>query len=120
MLRDLRPVHNVPECFEIIRALVLVLKIVGMFPNIAAQNWSALAAGDRLAHQRIVLIRGGANLQLAAIGDEPYPAGSETSQASRFKLFLEGIKAAKRAVDSFSHLSRRCAASFWSEQFPEK
>src|SRR5687768_13866362 len=47
---DLRPVHDVPKGLQVIRPFVLVFEVVGMFPNIDAENGSALTPGDGFAH----------------------------------------------------------------------
>src|SRR5688572_22350548 len=50
-LADFGPVHDVPPTLEIVRAFVLVLKIIGMLPNIAAED------GLVAIHEWIVLVR---------------------------------------------------------------
>src|SRR5258708_37244472 len=62
------PVDDVPPRGEVVGPAVLVLQIVGMFPDIDAEN--------RLFafHQRAVLVRGALDEQLAAGVDPPRPA----------------------------------------------
>src|ERR1035437_113625 len=61
------PIDDVPEGFQEVGALVLVFEIVGVFPDVTADDGLAFAAGDGFAHERIVLVRRGDNLQLAVV-----------------------------------------------------
>jgi len=36
---DFCPVHQVPEGIDVIRTLVLILQVVGVFPHIQAKDW---------------------------------------------------------------------------------
>src|SRR5689334_8428490 len=56
ILRHLSPIDDVPKRLEIIGAAILVLEVVGVFPNVAAEERFALHASDSLAHDWIVLI----------------------------------------------------------------
>src|SRR4051794_14987108 len=64
---DLAPVHHVPPGRDIVRPPVLVLQIVGVLPDIEAE--------DRLlaVHERVVLVRRAHDRQLAAVADQPGP-----------------------------------------------
>jgi len=55
------PVHNIPPGLDIVRPLVLVLQIIGVFPDIDAQDGCLPIA------YRTVLIGGAQHLQLALI-----------------------------------------------------
>src|ERR1039458_4856185 len=79
---------------EIIRALVLVFQIIGVFPDIRADDGLAFAAGHGVAHEGIVLVRRGDDLQLAVVRHQPDPAAAETSDARSLELRLEIIEAA--------------------------
>ena len=35
---DLVPVHNVPPCFDVVGATILIVQIIGVFPNIDAED----------------------------------------------------------------------------------
>ena len=117
---DRIPVHHVPERLEIIRALVLIFQIIRVFPDVAADDRLAFAAGDGLAHERIVLVRGGNDFQFAVVGDEPDPAAAETAEARRFKLRLEIIEAAERGLDVVREFAGGRAAGVRAENFPEE
>jgi hypothetical protein len=47
-----------------------------VLPNVHAEDGLAFAAGDGFAHDRIVLIGGGNDFQLAGVDDEPGPAAA--------------------------------------------
>ena len=55
---NFRPVDDVPDRFQIVGAAILVFEIIGVLPNVHAEHRFALAAGDGLAHSRIVLVGG--------------------------------------------------------------
>src|SRR5258708_32844347 len=65
------PVDDVPPRGEVVGPAVLVLQIVGMFPDIDAEN--------RLFafHHPAVLVRGALDVQLAARGHQPPPAAAQ-------------------------------------------
>ena len=63
-----------------------------MLPDVEAEDRLAFDPGDGLAHDRVVLIRGGADLELAAVHDEPGPAAAEAPGAGRVELLLELIE----------------------------
>src|SRR3954468_20113387 len=70
-LVDRFPVHYVPPRGQVIRTLVLVAQVVGVLPNIVAEDGKIAFA----IHQRIVLIGGRADLEFAGGGaDEPNPS----------------------------------------------
>jgi hypothetical protein len=96
ILRDFVPINNIPERFQIIRALVLVFQIIRVFPNVAAENHFAFATGDGFAHERVILIRRGNDFQFSIVGNEPNPAAAETADARRFKFRFEFVEAAER------------------------
>src|SRR5712692_4877841 len=63
------PVDHVPPGVEIVGTAVLVLKIVGVLPDIVAHDWMVAI------HQWAVLVGGGDDLELATpIEDQPGPA----------------------------------------------
>ena len=81
----------------------------------------AFDASDRFAHDRVVLVGGGADLQLAAIDDEPRPAAAEAACAAGFDLLLELLEIAESGIDRFREFARRLVRfAAFSEQLPEK
>ena len=53
---DLVPIHHFPPRREVVGTAILVFEVVGMLPDIAAQNWGFAAAHSW--HQGVVLIGG--------------------------------------------------------------
>src|SRR5207253_4791368 len=70
-LRDLVPVHDVPPRGEVVRALVLVLEVVRVLPDVVAEE-----RGLPL-HERRVLVGRALDRELAAAQEEPRPAAAE-------------------------------------------
>src|SRR5947209_18525216 len=85
-LADLRPVDHVPPRRDVLGPAVLVLEVVGMFPDVEAE--------DRRAplHQRAVLVGGGFDTQrAAAVQREPGPAAAEAARRCPGELVLERV-----------------------------
>src|SRR3954449_6445337 len=73
---DLRPVDHVPPRRDVLRPAVLVLEVVGVFPDVEAE--------DRRAplHERAILVGRGLDAQrAAAIQCEPGPAAAEAARS---------------------------------------
>src|SRR5437660_6352414 len=70
-LRDRAPVHDVPPGIDIIGAFVLVLQIIGVFPDVDTDD-RYLAV-----HVRTILVGGAENLKLAIGQDQPGPAAAK-------------------------------------------
>ena len=117
---DFCPVDDVPERLEIIGALVLIFQVIRVFPDIHAQDDFAFGAGNGLAHERIILVGGGDDFELAAVGHEPRPATAETANAGGFKFGLEVGEGAERAVDGIGEFAGGRAARLGAEDAPEK
>src|SRR2546426_209701 len=75
---------DVPDCFQIIGASVLVFEIIGVFPHVHAEDRLAFAAGNDFAHQRIVLVGGGNDLEFAFVHHQPDPTAAEAAGLGRF------------------------------------
>lgn len=84
---------------EVVGAAVLVVEVVGVFPHVHTQNRGAADARDGFAHQRVVLVGGGHDIELAVLDDQPRPARAEAGLGGVFELLLEGVEAAEGAVD---------------------
>src|SRR6476659_5532591 len=71
-LVDVIPVHEVfQERLEIVRAAVAVVDVVGVLPDVAAENRRGAM------HQRILTVRRLGDFELAALDLQPAPAGAE-------------------------------------------
>src|SRR4051812_18437451 len=79
-LVDLRPVHDIEPGADVVGAAILVLEIIGVFPDVNPEQRSLAL------HDRAVLIRCAFNRQLAAAGDHPGPAAAEPADASLGEL----------------------------------
>ena len=90
---DFGPVDDVPEGLDVVGAAVLVVEVVGVFPDVEAEDWG-FAFG-----QRGVLVGGAFDGQLALVGDEPGPAAAEPLGGGVVKQFLELLEAAEGGVD---------------------
>lgn len=53
VLDDLVPVDDIPPGVYVVRTSVLVLQVVGVLPNVQAQDWHHVDVGDA-AHQWVI------------------------------------------------------------------
>ena len=83
------PVHDVPPRGDIVGALVLVFEVVGVLPDIEAEQRRAFTTGDSLAHDGVVLIGGGDDLQLALVERQPRPTAAEPARGGFAKILFE-------------------------------
>src|SRR5687767_8937287 len=84
--RDLRPVDDVPPGGDVVRPAVLVLQVVGVLPDVDAED------RGHPVRERSVLIGGRGHLEDTAVRDEPRPAASEPVRACVGDLLLEGVE----------------------------
>src|SRR5205809_7740769 len=93
-LGDSLPVDRVEPGRDVVRALVLVLEVVGVLPHVHAED-----RGHAL-HVRAVLVGVALDRELAArVGDEPSPAAPELTDRGLGELFLERVVRTESAVD---------------------
>ncbi len=78
---------------EIGGALVLVVEIISVFPNIDGQQRIEVTVGKCIAIMRFL------NRQLAVLFGKPDPAAGKMSGAAFFQLFFQGIDRPESAVD---------------------
>src|SRR5271170_5200025 len=88
-LVDLVPVDGVPPGGEVVGALVLVLEVVGVLPDVVAED------GVEALGEGVVLVGGGEDGELAALEDEPAPAGAELFGGGLVEGLLEGLEVAE-------------------------
>src|SRR3954466_13595117 len=74
-LRHLVPVDHVPPRLQVVRALVLVLEVVGVLPDVDPDQ-RRLARGDRRA-----LVRRAGHGEPGSVVNEPGPAAAELAHA---------------------------------------
>src|SRR3954453_9152976 len=103
---DVFPVHEVlDERLEIIRTTVAVVDVVGVLPDVAAEDRGGAV------HQRILAVRGLGDLELAVLDLEPGPARAELTDARRLEVRLELLEAAEVLVDLLLDLARQLGAA---------
>src|SRR5205823_14605631 len=79
-LRDGAPVHHVPPGIDVVGTLVLIFQVVGMLPDVDAED------GRLAVHEGAILVRRAEDLQLAVGEDEPGPAAAEAADAGLLDL----------------------------------
>lgn len=90
-----------------------------MLPHVGGQQDGAHFG--RVVHQRVVLVRGRGDLQLAVLQDQPGPARTELTGAGRVEVSLELVHAAQFGVDLGGQFGRGLAArADRGQQFPEQ
>src|SRR2546423_1936689 len=93
-LGDGLPVDGVEPGGDVVRALVLVLEVVGVLPDVHAED-----RGHAL-HVGAVLVRIALDRELAArVGDEPSPSAAELAYRGFGELLLESVIRAEGALD---------------------
>src|SRR6202030_500085 len=91
---DRVPVDHVPPGFDIIGPAVLVIQVVGVLPNIDAENRCITV------HERTVLVRRRDDFELATLVlDQPRPTAAETADARGGQFLLESIEATAGGLD---------------------
>src|SRR6476660_9063175 len=93
-LVDVVPVHEVfQERLEIIRTAVAVVDVIGVLPDVAAEDRRGAM------HQRILAVRRLGDFELAALDLQPAPAGAELADAGGGEIGLELVEPAEVLVD---------------------
>ena len=109
VLTDLVPVDHVPPVADVLGPAVLVLEVVGMLPNVKAEDGEHDLIKDAL-HERIVLVGRADQLELVAglVDADPDPARSEEGAGSgtSLELLLHLIHGAEGLVDELLQLGR--------------
>lgn len=88
------PIDNSPQGLEVRGAAVLVVEVVGVFPDVEGQEGFE-AVGDGVVGAGVLADGQGAG----GIGLEPHPAGPEEADALGDELFLEGFEGAPLGFD---------------------
>src|SRR5687768_10777599 len=70
----LGPIDHVPPGGEVVGSAILILEIVGVLPDIHAED------GLLAVHQRVVLIGRADDLEFPAVVDQPRPAAAEARE----------------------------------------
>ncbi|SPE28485.1 putative Phosphomannomutase [Acidobacteriia bacterium SbA2] len=111
---DLVPVGDVPPGGEIFGAAVVVFQIVGVLPDVVAED-GVEALGDW-----VVLIGGAEDLHFAVgFAGEPDPSAAELLGAGVVEFGLEIFEVAESFVDHVGDGAGGIAAAFGLHNFPE-
>src|SRR5205085_2975698 len=89
------PVDDVPPGREIVGALVLVLEVVRVLPDVDAEDRHVVEG----LQDRAVLVRRRVDGEAGAVPDEPRPAGAEPLHARVVHLRPERVERVERVVD---------------------
>src|SRR6266849_6425211 len=93
-LGDGLPIDGVEPGRDVVRALVLVLEVVGVLPHVHAED------RGHAVHVRAVLVGVALDRELATrVCGEPSPAAPELADRGFRDLLLERVVRAERAVD---------------------
>lgn len=106
---------SVPPGGQAVGSLVLIFQVVGMLPDVDAEDRRA-----RLVHQRVVLVRRGGDPR-DAVGRQhvPGPTAAEARHRGLVDLLLHPVQIAERGVNRLDDLSARFAAR-WTHDRPER
>ena len=88
------PIHNPPQRIQMCGTAVLVVEVVGVFPDVEGQE-GAEAVGDGVVGAGVLADGQGAG----GIGLEPDPAGAEEADALGDELCLEGFEGVPLGFD---------------------
>ena len=88
------PIDNPPQGLEVRGAAVLVVEVVGVFPDVEGEEGPE-AVGDGVVGAGVLADGQGAG----GIGLEPHPPGAEEADALGDELLLEGLEGAPLGFD---------------------
>ena len=93
-LVDFFPVHHIPPGLQILGTAVVVLEIVGVLPDVVAEN------GMESLRYRAVLVRRGENLHFAlGVASQPDPSAAKLARAGGVEFFLKSLEVAESLLD---------------------
>src|SRR4029077_6691526 len=101
---DLVPVDDVPEGLDVFGPAVLVLQVVGVLPDVEAEDRGVAADEGR------VLVRQAVEHEPLVDADQPRPAAAEVVQGHGVELALELLEGAEGVLDRLANGSARLAA----------
>jgi len=108
VLGDAGPVHHIPPGSNVLGASGLVLQVVGVLPDIQAQNGDCGSSLDEAVHQGIVLVGSRDHNQLSAlVHAQPAKSRAEQSDCLVGKLFLHSVNGPERGGDGLGKGGRR-------------
>src|SRR5271170_2085672 len=110
---DLVPVDYIPPGRQVFGATIVVLEIVGMFPDVVAED------GEQSLGDGVVLIGGAENLDFATgFAGQPDPAAAELLDSSFVEFGLEIFEVAERLFDDVGDRAAGIAAALRLHDLP--
>src|SRR5262245_2920847 len=95
----------IAERLQIIRTAVAIIDVVGVLPDVAAED------RRRAMDQRAFAVGGLGDFELAVLDRQPAPAGAELTDAGGGEIGLELFEAAEILVDLLFQTARQLAAA---------
>src|ERR1700749_4591199 len=100
------PVDEViDERLQVIRTAVAIVDVVGVLPDVAAED-----RGGAM-HQRVLTVRRLGDFELAVLDRKPAPPRAELTDAGSGKIGLELLETAEVLVDLLLQTTRQFAAA---------
>lgn len=96
------PVDNLPQCIQVCGTLVLVVQVIGMFPDVKGED-GFKAVGYGIVGVGVL----GYGEFAGSIDLEPDPAGAKEACALGFEIGLEGIEGAPLLLNLRQEFARR-------------
>ena len=110
------PIHQmVKEGFDEFGTLVAIVYVIGMFPDIYAQQGLVTGSQWRAGRSHVDYIQAAISLLY-----QPCPAGTEVADSGRLKRLLELIEAAPFLVDRVGQCAGWSTAAVWFHAMPIK
>lgn len=118
---DLIPVNDVPEGINVIRASVLIIQVIGVFPNIEAEDGRVAAVPESGAHEGAVLVGGTGHFEGSIGGsDQPCPTRAEAGRTGVGEGRLKGSKITESGIDGLCELAGWFSAAIGGKNAPKK
>ena len=88
--RNYIPVDHVEKRIDVVWATVLVVEVVGVFPDVEAEDgFTEIGVWDDAFHERVVLVGGAGDFEFTVLQDQPCPARAETFCSGFAEGFFE-------------------------------
>src|SRR3954454_1029288 len=95
----------IEERLQVIRTAVTIIDVVGVLPDVAAEDRGCAM------HQRVLPVRRLGDLELAVLDRQPAPARAELADAGRGEIGFEFIESAEVLVDLLFETAGQFAAA---------
>src|SRR6267378_3554828 len=112
-LVDFFPVDHAPPSLQILGTAVVVFEIVGVLPDIVAEN------GIEALRDGVVLVRRGEDFYSFCVACQPYPSATKLAYTGGVEFFLEGLEVAKSLLDHVADGTAGIASALGLHDGPE-